>query len=93
MSNLNQSFNSIVERGTVSTTAKATISALKAIPGINIGASVLNAIIAGAFVAAIGEGSIYIFEKIYTGEKSIEDIEWVKNVIESKLSSQFVEKM
>ncbi|WP_394700698.1 hypothetical protein [uncultured Trichococcus sp.] len=62
-------FNSIVDQGTVSATAKATISALKAIPGINIGASVLNAIIAGAFVAAIGEGSIYIFEKIYTGEK------------------------
>ena len=31
-----------------------------------------------------------VFEKIYTGEKSIEDIEWVKKVIESKLSSQFV---
>lgn len=85
-----QLFNSIIEVGTVSVAAKTAISALKAIPGINIGASVLNAIIAGAIVATIGEGCIYVFEKIYTGEKSIEDIDWVRKVIESKLSSQFV---
>ncbi|WP_198031355.1 DUF697 domain-containing protein [Jeotgalibaca sp. PTS2502] len=59
-----QLFNSIVEVGTVSVAAKTAISALKAIPGINIGVSVLNAIMAGAIVAAIGEGSIYVFEKI-----------------------------
>lgn len=88
-----QFFNSIVEVGTVSVAAKTAISALKAIPGINIGASVLNAIMAGAIVAAIGEGSIYVFEKIYTGEKSVEDIDWVKNVMESELSSQFIENV
>ena len=36
--------------GTVSTAAKAAISTLKAIPGINIAASALNAIIAGSIV-------------------------------------------
>lgn len=88
-----QFLNSIVEVGTVSTATKTAISTLKVIPGINIAASVLNAIIAGAIVAAIGEGSIYVFEKVYTGEKSIADIDWVKKVIESKLSSQFVENV
>lgn len=88
-----QFFNSIVEVGTVSVAAKTAISALKAIPGINIGASVLNAVIAGAIVAAMGEGAIYVFEKIYTGEKSVEDIDWVKNVMESKFSSQFIENV
>lgn len=88
-----QFLNSIVEVGTVSTAAKTAISTLKVIPGINIAASVLNAIIAGAIVAAIGEGSIYVFEKVYTGEKSVADIDWVKKVIESKLSSQFVENV
>lgn len=88
-----QFLNSIVEVGTVGIAAKSAISALKVIPGINIGASVLNAIIAGAVVAAIGEGCIYAFEKIYTGEKSIEDIDWVKKVMESRLSSQFVENV
>lgn len=82
-----------IEVGTVSVAAKTAISALKAIPGINIGASVLNAIMAGVIVAAIGEGSIYVFEKIYTGEKSVEDIDWVKNVMESELSSQFIENV
>lgn len=82
--------NSIVELGTIGVAVKTAISALKVIPGINIGGSILNAIIAGTIVATIGEGCIYVFEKIYTGEKSIEDIEWVKKVIESKLSSQFV---
>jgi uncharacterized protein (DUF697 family)/GTP-binding protein EngB required for normal cell division len=42
-----QFFNSIVEVGTVSMAAKAAINALKLIPGVNLGASVLNAIIAG----------------------------------------------
>ena len=88
-----QFLNSIVEVGTVSTAAKAAISTLKAVPGINIAASVLNAIIAGAIVAAIGEGCIYAFEKVYTGEKSIEDIDWVKKVMESKLSPQFIENV
>lgn len=89
----NQFLNSIVEVGTVSVAAKTAISALKAIPGINVAASVLNAVIAGSIVAAIGEGSVYAFEKVYLGEKSLEDIDWVKKVMESKLTSQFLEKV
>lgn len=88
-----QFINSIIEVGTVSVAAKAAISALKVIPGINIGASVLNAIIAGGIVASIGEGCIYAFEKIYLGEKSLEDIDWVTKLMESKLSNQFIEKV
>ena len=84
--------NSIVEVGTVGIAAKTAISALKAIPGVNIGASVLNAIIAGSIVAALGEGSIYAFEQVYLGNKTTDDIDWVKKIIESKLTSQFIEK-
>ncbi len=88
-----QFFNSIVEVGTVSTAARMVISALKAIPGINIGASVLNALIAGSIITALGEGTIYAFEQVYLGKKSIADIDWVKKVIESKLSEQLVERI
>lgn len=88
-----QFFNSIIEVGTVSTTAKTAIAALKNIPGINIGASVLNAIIAGSIVAALGEGTIYAFEQIYLGKKSFEDIDWVTKLLESKLSIEFVDKV
>ena len=86
-------FNSIVEVGTVGLAAKGAISALKAIPGVNIGAAVLNAIIAGSVVAALGEGSIYAFEQVYLGKKTTDDIDWVKKIIESKLSTQFIEKV
>lgn len=83
--------NSIVEVGTVSLAAKSAINVLKAIPGVNLGASVLNAIIAGSIVAALGEGTIYAFEQVYLGKKSVEDINWVKEIIESKFSSQFID--
>lgn len=85
--------NSLVEVGTVGLVAKQAISLLKAIPGINIGAAVLNAIIAGSIVAALGEGFIYIFEQIYLGKKTVEDIDWAQKLMESKLSSQFIEKV
>jgi len=86
-----QFLNSIVEVGTVSVAAKTAINALKAIPGINLGASVVNAIIAGSIVAALGEGTIYAFEQVYLGKKSVADINWVKEMMESKLSSQFID--
>lgn len=85
--------NTIIEVGTVSAVAKAAIGAIKAIPGINLAASVLNAIIAGSFVAIIGEASIYVFEQVYLGNKTVEDIDWVKNIIEAKLSSDLIEKV
>ena len=87
-----QFLNSIVQVGTVSAAAKTAVSAFKAIPGINLAASVLNAVIAGSIVAAIGEGSICAFEQVYLGKKNFDDINWVKQVIESKLGEQFIEK-
>lgn len=85
--------NSIVEVGTVSAVAKGAISALKAIPGINIAAGILNATIAACFAAAIGEASSYVFEQIYLGKKNVTDIDWVKKILESELSSGFVNKV
>lgn len=89
----NRFFNSIIEAGTVGVGAKTVISALKAIPGINVGASVLNAITAGVIIAALGESSVAMFEKVYLGEKSISDIDWVKKVMESNLSNGLVNKI
>lgn len=85
--------NSIVSAGTVSAAAKAAINALKLIPGIRWGAAAINAVIAGSIVAALGEGAIYAFEQVYLGKKSVEDIDWVKKIMESKLSKQYVEKV
>ncbi|MBQ6503522.1 MAG: 50S ribosome-binding GTPase [Flexilinea sp.] len=85
--------NTIVEVGTISTAAKAAISALKAIPGIGLATSVINAVIASGIVAALGEGSIYVFEQIYLGNKEISDVDWVRKILESQLAGSFVEKM
>lgn len=91
--NTKQFFNSIVEVGTVSTAAKAAIAMLKSIPGINVGASVLNAVTAGCIAAGLGEGTIYIFEQIYLGNKTFKDIDWVTKVLESKMSAEFFENV
>ena len=86
-----QFFRNIVEIGTVGTAAKQAIAALKNIPGINIGAAALNAIVAGSIAAALGKGSIYIFEQIYLGNKTIEDIDWVTKVLESRMSTEIMD--
>ena len=83
--------NSIKEVGTISIAARSVISALKAIPGINLSAAVLNSIIAGSIIGAIGEGSAYAFEQVYLGNKTLDDIDWVRHLIESKLSSGFIQ--
>ena len=85
--------NRIVEVGTVGVAAKGVISALKAIPGINLAAGVMNAIIAGAFVAGIGEAAVYIFEQIYLGKRNVTDIDWATKIIESKLKDGLFEKI
>ncbi len=73
----------LVEMGTAGLVAKTILSGLKAIPAVNIAADILNAIVAGSIVAAIGEGSQIVFEQIYLGNKSITDTEWVKNLMET----------
>lgn len=83
-------FNTLIEMGTVGVIAKSAITAMKAIPGINLGASVINAIVAGAIVATIGEGAIYSFEQIHLGKKSILDTSWLNEVMESKQLPQIM---
>ena len=84
---------SLVEAGTVGVAAKAAINALKAIPAINLAASVINAAVAGAIVIGIGEVCVYIYEQIYLGNKSLDDVDWLNKVIESKLNKQIIEKI
>lgn len=86
-------FDTIVEVRTVSVAARGTISALELVPGINLVASVANAVIAGSFVAAIGQGSAYAFEQVYLGKKSLDDLDWRRKLIESELSKEFIEKV
>lgn len=85
--------DTILEVGTASIAAKAAISALKAIPGVNIAGEVINAIVAGAIVAAIGEGSAFVFEKVYLGEMSSKDLDAIREFMEEKLNIEFINKV
>ncbi len=85
--------NTILEVVTVSGTAKKLVSLLKAIPGIGLAASLINAIVSGTIVAALGIGSINVFEQIYLGQKSIDDIDWIKKAMESELGQGLIEKV
>lgn len=85
--------NTALEVGTVSTAAKSLVSMIKAIPGIGLGASVVNAVVSGTIVAALGIGSINVFEQIYLGQKSLDDIDWVKKALESELGQTLIEKV
>ena len=72
--------DTILEVGTASIAAKAAISALKTIPGVNLAGEVINAIVAAAIVAAIGE-------------MSAKDVDAIRNLIEQKLDNEFVRKV
>lgn len=88
-----QFLDSIVQVGTASVVAHSAISAIKAIPGINIAASVLNAIVAASIIAALGEGAVLAFEQVYTGQRSIRDIGWVQHLMAEQFGEGFLGKV
>lgn len=88
-----QFLDSIVQVGTASVVAHSAISAIKAIPGINIAASVLNAIVAASIIAALGEGAVLAFEQVYTGQRSVRDIGWVQHLMEEQFGEGFLGKV
>lgn len=85
--------DSIVQVGTASVVAHSAISAIKAIPGINIAASVLNAVVAASIIAALGEGAVVAFEQVYTGQKSVRDTSWVQHLMEEQFGDGFIGKV
>lgn len=90
---LSNVINILVEAGAATLAGRAAINAVKSIPGINLGATVVNAIVAGGIVAAIGEASAVIFEKVSTGEHTLEDLEWIRDLIGSSFGNSFTEKL
>ncbi|MFN2927328.1 GTP-binding protein [Lachnospiraceae bacterium YH-ros2228] len=84
---------SLVSAGTIGIAAKTIISGLKAIPGVNIAASILNAIVAGSIISALGAACIYIFEEVARGNKSFSDIEWAQKIISDNINNQALKKV
>ncbi len=82
----------IITAGTVGAFAKTILTALKASP-LNIGATILNVIVATTITATLGQVSIVAFEQIYKGEKSIDDIDWIKKLLENVNTGELMEKI
>lgn len=81
-----------VEVGAASVAGKTVLNALKAVPGINLAASAVNAVAAACIITALGEGSRYAFEQVYLGNKKVDDLEWVDSIVNGLYSSKFMEK-
>ena len=82
----------IITAGTVGAFAKTILTALKASP-LNIGATILNVIVATTITATLGQVSTIAFEQIYKGEKSIDDIDWIKKLLENVNTNELIEKI
>ena len=66
--------------------AKIALNQLKLIPGVaNIAADVLNAVVAGSIVFAIGEASAVIMEKAYRGDIDEENLDWINKIVNGNM--------
>ena len=76
----------IIEAGAASMAAKIALNQLKLIPGVaNIAADVLNAVVAGSIVFAIGEASAVIMEKAYRGDIDEENLDWINKIVNGNM--------
>ena len=85
--------DTLLQMGTVGLVAKKSIEMIKAIPGIHVGAQVLNGLVAGSIIMLLGEGCTYIFQQIYLGNKTLKDIEWAQNYLQSQLTQTILDQV
>ena len=69
--------NAILKAGLTTVAGRSLISAVELIPGLNIAAAALNAIVAGTVTFAAGEICIGIFDKLTRGERELDNVDWV----------------
>lgn len=74
-------FKSLITAGTVGAIAKTGLSAIKSLPGINLAASALNAVMAATVVEMLGQMTILLFENIKSGKISLDKYNEVENFI------------
>lgn len=85
--------DTLLQMGTVGLVAKKSIEMIKAIPGIHVGAQVLNSLVAGSIIMLLGEGSTYIFQQIYLGNKTLKDIKWAQDYLQSQLTQTILDQV
>lgn len=88
--------NVIINSGAVTLGAKTIISLLKAIPGLNIAAALINAVVAAVITSVVGEITIAIMEKVVKGEVDPNNFDWMKKFAEAeflKKVGKYVDKL
>jgi len=81
----------LMVNGPVSTVAKNAVSYLKAIPGINVVGSAINAIVASAVTAALGEATIKLMKDISEEKVEKKDLEKINEYLENNFNEIFEE--
>ncbi len=76
----NEIVDAVMAVGATTTVGRSVISAVKAVPGVNIAAAVLNSIVAGTVTFAAGEVIILVFEGVRRGEIDLETADWSKYI-------------
>lgn len=77
---INEVINTMLKVGATTMAGKGLLTALKAIPGLNIAAAVLNAAVAGSITLVAGEISIIFFQKAYKNEIDVKSVNWTKEI-------------
>ncbi len=85
--------DTLIKAGTVGAAAKGVAGYVKQLakklPGVNI----VNAVVAGSIVAILGEVSIYAFEQIYLGNRTLDELDWIKNLVDNSITKSLKAKM
>ena len=91
--NSNKIIKSLLTAGGASAIGKSILAKLKMVPGLNIAAEILNALVAAAVIFSLGEAATYIFEKIYLGEIDTSELDKIRKLVEDKLTPQLVNQL
>ena len=81
-STANKIIDTTLKVGATTAVGKSLLTALKAIPGLNVAAAVLDASVAGIVTFAAGEVSKTMFEKVYSGELERTSVDYEKEIME-----------
>ena len=76
----NTIIDSIIQVGATTLAGRTLLSALKAVPGIQMAGVILNAIVAGTVTYTAGQVSVRVFEGIRKGTIDPETIDWMNYI-------------
>ena len=84
-----EEYVSYVENEAFNQSINLAIKAIQKIPAIKIPDDVVDAVISASVVGVLGEVTVHVFEELYLGERTVDDLEWVKTIFDNKWADHF----